>query len=380
MSTAELAKEVGCDPGTVQRVKQRIASKPPEPVMLAIDSLNLDYGTQMRPNTDEKWEISISESMLDGVVFDPIEVYRTPSGDLPTDGWHRIAAALRADLTHIRAIIIEGTEADAIRAACRANARGSLPRCVKAKRNSVLALIGLYGAGVPVNRLATECLVSYSCAKDAYDSHHARLKVATEAKGEVYDPEPITHSNGRQTPALAPTEKRVKPSKMESKSPAHEVLTPPAPDDDDDDIPFEPSDGPLLASDLAEAAKVSKEEAKAIADQEWLEGLYRDEGKIPVRERLTAENRAIHDADALAYRKIHDGGPWASFASVLNTAIESKKIGGAKGLYARAVSRFLRLKHPKDWVLCFWCHGSGLSPDGNGSCDGKCKGLGYTID
>lgn len=108
---------------------------------LKISLINLDGGTQTRSGLDQETISSYSAEMSDGVVFPDIVVFYDGLKYWIADGFHRIKAAMQADIETINAEIKQGTRRDAILYSAGANNAHGLRRTNADKRRAVQMLL-----------------------------------------------------------------------------------------------------------------------------------------------------------------------------------------------------------------------------------------------
>lgn len=356
-ATAEIVKEVGCDPGTVARARLRLVGKASEPVMLAIDAIDLDQGTQMRPDLNETRELEFAALMADGVVFDPPEVYEiSPDHYVLTDGFHRVAAAMRAGIEEIACIIKKGTLDDAMRAAARANAKGTLPRCPKTIRNAILTIIELDGPNH---------LPAYF-AKETGSHPLTAQKVLLEYCGRTGHalPDKLPDAIGKMRASPKPKEKEVQPSTR--------CLEPANGHASKADIPFdeeEEGDDEIVVEPPGEDRAM----LKAQEERDWLESLSRD-GNPSVRDTLPDADREKFDRAALRYRKVMESSTVREAFKLIRTAIGDRKSGSWDGdPFSILMSRAVNVGHPRDWVKCHAHEGVNCQKPG-------CFGVGFKLN
>ncbi|MEO6808445.1 MAG: hypothetical protein ABI353_04975 [Isosphaeraceae bacterium] len=110
-----------------------------------------------------------------------------------------------------------------------------------------------------------------------------------------------------------------------------------------------------------------------LGDEEWLESL-------PVRAKLVGACRKWFEIDALLYRTLEHARK--TFQHHASRALNVAKRKGGNGSYARRVSGFLKVNHPKHWILCCKPEDGGCGGAGMigliGECP-RCKGRGYWI-
>lgn len=106
-----------------------------------------------------------------------------------------------------------------------------------------------------------------------------------------------------------------------------------------------------------------------LSDDDWFDRQCKD-----VAKRLGDQARAKYKVDALLYRKIRPARE--EFKGKTKAALaQSKKING--GPFRYLMRRAVNVDHPKTWLACPNCQGTGVSPHRN-DCP-KCLGNGYTL-
>ena len=129
---------------------RRAASSSPATVALPIEKLETPGAMQSRGAIDADVIDAYAERMAydditkqvhdpEGKPWPPVEVYLIePERHVVVDGFHRVAAAKRAGLTHIRGLLHKGSEQDALIYSLGVNARHGLPRSRADKRRAVV--------------------------------------------------------------------------------------------------------------------------------------------------------------------------------------------------------------------------------------------------
>lgn len=115
----------------------RSTSRPSKPVMLKLESICLNEGTQTRAHIDENTVAEYAEAMVRGDQFPPVVVFENDGKFILADGFHRHRAARRAKLTHILAEVRDGGHQDALKFALGANHKHGLRRTNADKRRAV---------------------------------------------------------------------------------------------------------------------------------------------------------------------------------------------------------------------------------------------------
>lgn len=132
---------------------------------------------------------------------------------------------------------------------------------------------------------------------------------------------------------------------------------------------------PEETTDLADIAEEIAEEAAktddGLNDEDWL-------ATLPLTKKLKGSQLKTFSQDALAYRVMDK--PRGSFR---HHAVRAVKATNGKGEYTYRLGRFLRIDHPKHWLVCpalehGGCGGTGAVP-GLGECP-KCRQRGYRIN
>jgi uncharacterized ParB-like nuclease family protein len=133
----------------------------PEVIDLAIKKIKLSGATQPRQAIDSLVVAEYAEEMLGGTEFPPITVYFDGKVYWCSDGFHRVAAAIKAGLDTIKTKVFQGDQRDALLASFSANAEHGLRRTNIDKRRSVTKMLeDLDWARLPDREIARLCRVS----------------------------------------------------------------------------------------------------------------------------------------------------------------------------------------------------------------------------
>ena len=100
-----------------------LSARVPVRETLAIDSLVLDAGTQVRVAINQKVVDEYAQEVEGGAAFPPVVVFRGERGDLLSDGFHRVHAYRKAGRSRIEADVRPGSFEDALWFALGANSR-----------------------------------------------------------------------------------------------------------------------------------------------------------------------------------------------------------------------------------------------------------------
>ncbi len=112
-----------------------------QPHYLDIFSIRVDGGTQPRHGLNQAVVSEYAEAMLDGAVFPAVTVFYDGTTYWLADGYHRLQAARKAELTKIAAKICQGSRRDAVLYSVGANANHGLRRTNADKRRAVETLL-----------------------------------------------------------------------------------------------------------------------------------------------------------------------------------------------------------------------------------------------
>ncbi len=110
-------------------------------MQLRIDQIRMDGGTQPRARLSIATIDEYAQAMMDGMIFPPVEVYHDGIEYWLADGFHRVQAALKADMTVIEATVTQGTVADAQWHSFSANKAHGLQRTNEDKEQAVRAAL-----------------------------------------------------------------------------------------------------------------------------------------------------------------------------------------------------------------------------------------------
>jgi hypothetical protein len=110
-------------------------------MLINIEKLTIDAGTQSREAINEEAIARYSEDMNNGDKFPPVKVITDGVKSYLVDGFHRYFAVKKNGKTSIEAEVVSGTLRDAILASTAANPDHGLPRTNADKRKSVTVLL-----------------------------------------------------------------------------------------------------------------------------------------------------------------------------------------------------------------------------------------------
>lgn len=113
----------------------------PDEIMLTLDRLRTDGGTQSRAFVDPAVVADYAAELADGAVFPPVVAFYDGSDYWLADGFHRLAAARQAGQPALAVDLRQGTQRDAVLFSVGANAHHGLRRSNQDKRRAVATLL-----------------------------------------------------------------------------------------------------------------------------------------------------------------------------------------------------------------------------------------------
>lgn len=111
------------------------------PVVLRLDEIRLDGGTQPRAALNHDVIGEYAEAIQDGAVFPPVDVFYDGANYWLADGFHRWHGHDQANKDTIRAVIHQGSQRDAVLYSVGVNAEHGLRRTNEDKRRAVIRLL-----------------------------------------------------------------------------------------------------------------------------------------------------------------------------------------------------------------------------------------------
>lgn len=111
------------------------------PAPVALTSIRLDGGTQIRAELNQFVVDDYAAAMQGGAEFPAVVVFYDGAAHWLADGFHRYHATKQAGLTHVSADVRPGTRRDAVLFAVGANSAHGLPRTNADKRRAVEVLL-----------------------------------------------------------------------------------------------------------------------------------------------------------------------------------------------------------------------------------------------
>jgi len=130
-------------------------------VLVKLEKIRLDCGTQSRCSIDENTINSYAEMMADGAEFPPVMIYHDGNNHYLADGFHRFFACKKNGKKDISAEVVNGTLTEAILYSKSANGLHGLPFTIDDKRKNVQEMIDHFEFGDWSDReIARRCCVS----------------------------------------------------------------------------------------------------------------------------------------------------------------------------------------------------------------------------
>ncbi len=184
-------------------VRETIAYMDTDSLGVAVARIRTDGGTQPRAQMNPVTVENYAEDMQSGAAFPPIVVFYDGSDYWLADGFHRLAAAKRAELEHIKADVRQGTRRDAVLFSVGANATHGLRRTNDDKRRAVLTL------------LRDDEWVKWSdreIARQCAVTHPFVAKIRIELSGNDYQIRTVTRNGATYTQDTSNIGKRSEPA------------------------------------------------------------------------------------------------------------------------------------------------------------------------
>lgn len=172
--------------------------------MLVTQSIRVDDGLQTREAINQETVASYAEQMYAGAEFPPLVVYFDTTDYWLSEGFHRIAAALKIGLGEISCEIRLGGRREAFRNALGSNAKHGLMRTNADKRKAVtMALADPEFGGFSDNLLAELCAVNQTTVSKIRDE---LARASVNGKPDV---EKVQNTENSETLTQPEPQKRV---------------------------------------------------------------------------------------------------------------------------------------------------------------------------
>jgi hypothetical protein len=158
---------------------------------LKISDIRTDGDTQARASTNDETVQEYAEAMLAGHTFPPVIVFYDGNHYWMADGFHRVAAAIKAGLEAINADIRQGNQRAAILWACGSNFDHGLRRTNDDKRKAVAWMLNDTEVSQWSGRqIAMHCAVSESLVRSMV-SELAAFKTQPTSTSNVNEEFPV---------------------------------------------------------------------------------------------------------------------------------------------------------------------------------------------
>jgi hypothetical protein len=195
-------------------------------VVLALDSIRLDGGTQIRHAVDEEVVADYAGLMANEVYLPPPCVFYDDHDHWLVDGFHRWHALKKNGRTEALCQVFRGSHRDALLAAVRANHAHGLRRTNADKRRAVeLLLADREWAAKPLRWIAETCGVSHQFVSSMRSQVST---VDTSQKGGTVEPARSSKEGtasstrgGRQAMTNRTTKPTRSPRQIQSKRPCN---------------------------------------------------------------------------------------------------------------------------------------------------------------
>lgn len=152
--------------------------------MVTLADLKLEKDLQCRARGTQREVVrQYADDMRRGDIFPEITVFRDQRGTYVANGFHRVAAALEAGLTELRAEIKTGSKRDALLHAVKSDQAVGLRRTTQDKRRSIELLIAAFP------KFSNRKIAEAAGTDDkTVGATRKRLAAATEASAEIPHP------------------------------------------------------------------------------------------------------------------------------------------------------------------------------------------------
>jgi hypothetical protein len=167
-------------------------------MLIAINHINLNGGTQTREKLDDDHISRLVEQIDSGHELPPISLTFDGSCYWLTDGFHRVSAHRLAGKLKIDSIVSQGTQRDAVLKSLSSNATHGLPRSRGDLKRAVLRMLldDEWGQWAD-RRIADTCAATVGYVK------RLRLETLPTIPGIIEPVEPVTPSTKPEAIALA---------------------------------------------------------------------------------------------------------------------------------------------------------------------------------
>jgi hypothetical protein len=417
MNNRDVAYALGINESYVRRAKS--VFKLGKTMKISPKKLRMDGGTQPREKIDDAVVKEYAEVWTSGGIFPPPDVFYDGSEYWLADGFHRVIAAIRAGIKRIDVEVHQGECRDAVLFSVGVNATHGVRRTNEDKRRAVMTLLNdeewshwsdvkiAARCGVTdktVARYRPESILGNSEDRKTRTAERdgkqypiktpglgRKTKTQPESNPEVTETEtdatpdepakvPPVESNGVHEKngseiARIPTTPEPTTEPVKGPDPAPQADTPKPVDPPD--IAAQRAKG-LIPSDakveVTEPDPADEDEPPDVqaeqTDEEWLADLSE---AFSVREKLSPYCRRHFDDAALIYR--HTEEFRGRFRKDCKPVVETFRSPGFPNSMASKFNWVFGWKHPRHWVVCGDCKGSGQNPP-IGKCP-TCHGEGY---
>jgi hypothetical protein len=166
----------------------------PLPVLLRLDRIITNGGTQPRAAMHEETIADYAEAMEAGAKFPPVTVFFDGEKHWLADGFHRVAGAKRAGFLDVDADVRQGSKRDAILFSLGANAAHGLRRTNEDKRRVVKHMLEDWSEW-STRKIADACGVSHFFVNKLRPTHQGGASgIGFQIEPADEPPEPVTRT------------------------------------------------------------------------------------------------------------------------------------------------------------------------------------------
>lgn len=238
---------------------------------LALSLIRTDGGTQPRAQLDLLTVEEYAEAMRAGIEFPPVVVFHDGETHWLADGFHRVNAARKADISEIAADVRQGTRRDAVLHSVGANTSHGLRRTNADKRQAVLTLLNdPEWVKWPDGRIAAHCGVSRE--------YVVRLKPSCDRSQDTV--REVTRNGTTYLQNTAPIGRSEKPASVSTFDPGRDEW----PDDPEEQIEYVAKLVDVDPEDIRRAERI-KDQAPDLIEPIKNGLLTLDEAEEQIRER-----------------------------------------------------------------------------------------------
>lgn len=348
-------------------------------IKLSLSKILVDPDVQPRVSIDTATVSDYAENVES---LPPLTVFHDGESYYLADGWHRHAAYIAKEIKSAVCDVYPGDKRDAILYAVGSNAKHGLKRTNADKRRAVEMLLRDPEWSQRSDRwIAEACRVTHPYVADIRGQLETFPVERESHVLEVHEKRVGRDGKARTKPITTDKPKATGQSKVNGQV----VDDPPdvaaarkagriAPGSIPEITQPEDPDTPASVAESIEETEAAGDDG--LTDDAWLKTL-------PLFDKLDAYPRKCFARDALVYRRLMQPRKSYQYHFQRETKAVARTCAGTRaGDYEGRTSFWLRLNHPRDWLIC-------PTPD-NGGCGGKgsikligecpkCRGRGFVV-